>query len=388
MEPVIGMDVSKGNSVIQAFLRRNEPSGKAEQIYHNEQGLERLSTFCTELESAATIPQIIEIEIGEWKNSKKLKWMLTGERYYRNETAILERERTAIGSSGAKEPVGNLANNKIPHAFARKLVDQKVGYLLGKPMSIQTKNDTYHKTLTHIFNDAMMRRLQSIGEEAINKGISWLHPYYNESGDLCFKKMKSEEIIPLWKDEEHTELMAVIRVYDVVVYNGLNRSTVTKVEWWDVNGVRRYVVQNGLVPDVETGEEGSHFTLIVGDEEKPMNWERVPFIAWKYNSREQPLIEIIKELVDDYDRNKSDNSNNIEDLPNSIYVVDNYDGTSGSEFRKNISIYRTVFTREGGSVKSVNIKINTEGYTKKKRCSAFSFCVKLQAFHVQAITSG
>ncbi len=26
-------------------------------------------------ESAATIPQIIEIEIGEWKNSKKLKWM-------------------------------------------------------------------------------------------------------------------------------------------------------------------------------------------------------------------------------------------------------------------------------------------------------------------------
>lgn len=233
-------------------------------------------------ESAATIPQIIEIEIGEWKNSKKLKWMLTGERYYRNETAILERERTAIGSSGAKEPVGNLANNKIPHAFARKLVDQNVGYLLGKPMSIQTKNDTYHKTLTDIFNDAMMRRLQSIGEEAINKGISWLHPYYNESGDLCFKKMKSEEIIPLWKDEEHTELMAVIRVYDVVVYNGLNRSTVTKVEWWDVNGVRRYVVQNGLVPDVEAGEEGSHFTLIVGDEEKPMNWERVPFIAWKY----------------------------------------------------------------------------------------------------------
>ncbi|WP_282600078.1 hypothetical protein [Paenibacillus dendritiformis] len=30
MEPVIGMDVSKGNSVIQAFLRRNEPCGKAE----------------------------------------------------------------------------------------------------------------------------------------------------------------------------------------------------------------------------------------------------------------------------------------------------------------------------------------------------------------------
>ncbi|WP_277344902.1 phage portal protein [Paenibacillus thiaminolyticus] len=64
------------------------------------------------------------------------------ERYYRNETDILERVRTAIGASGAKEPVGNLANNKLPNAFTRKLVDQKVGYLLGKPMSIQTKTRT------------------------------------------------------------------------------------------------------------------------------------------------------------------------------------------------------------------------------------------------------
>ncbi|KJB85634.1 hypothetical protein AZ66_23445 [Paenibacillus sp. E194] len=40
MVPVIGMDVSKENSVIQAFLRRNEPYGKAKQIYHNEQGFE------------------------------------------------------------------------------------------------------------------------------------------------------------------------------------------------------------------------------------------------------------------------------------------------------------------------------------------------------------
>ncbi|MDG0871269.1 IS110 family transposase [Paenibacillus thiaminolyticus] len=62
MEPVIGMDISKGNSVIQAFLRRNEPYGKAEQIYHNEQGLERLSTLCTELKARTGTEPVVIME--------------------------------------------------------------------------------------------------------------------------------------------------------------------------------------------------------------------------------------------------------------------------------------------------------------------------------------
>ncbi|WP_260399928.1 phage portal protein, partial [Peribacillus simplex] len=71
-----------------------------------------------------------------------------------------------------------------------------------------------------------------------------------------------------------------------------------------------------------------------------MNWDRIPFICFKYNEEEQPLIEMIKALVDDYDKRISDNSNNLEDLPNGIYVVKNYSGTGGEDFRKNISTYR------------------------------------------------
>ena len=33
------------------------------------------------------------------------------------------------------------------------------------------------------------------------------------------------------------------------------------------------------------------------------------FVYFKYNDEEQPLIKFVKSLVDDYDRNKSDNSN-------------------------------------------------------------------------------
>lgn len=313
--------------------------------------------------TAATLEQIIQIEIGDWRVSDKRKWMDVGERYYRNKTDILDRKRTAIGASGAKEIVGNLSNNKLANAFLRKLVDQKVGYLFGKPLSIQTAKKQYANALEEVFNEAMFRQLQSTGKEAINKGIAWWFVYYDPTGALSFRKMRSQEIVPLWADAAHTILDAVIRDYEVIVYEGLQRKAVRKIEWWDKNGVHRYVADGtGLTPDVEAGAISPHVTVNVGDKEQGMNWERVPFIAWKYNEEEQPLVEIIKSLVDDYDRNKSDNSNNLEDLPDSIYVVRNYGGTSAGEFRKNIATYRTAFVEAEGGVDTIGLQINTEAY--------------------------
>lgn len=313
--------------------------------------------------SAATVLQIIAIETGEWKRDDRRKWMLTGERYYRVKSDILDRKRMAIGESGAREPVTNLANNKLANGFARKLVDQKVGYLFGKPISIQAENEDYQQIWTDIVNDAFMRRLQNTGKEAVNKGLGWWFVYYDEEGELSFRLMNSEEIIPLWRDEAHTVLDAVIREYEVVVYEGLRRTTVRKIEWWDTNGVRRYVAGGtGLIPDVEAGDEATHFAVQREGKEEGLNWERVPFICWKYNEEEQPLVEIIKSLVDDYDRNKSDNSNNLEDLPNSIFVVKNFGGTKASEFRRNIAIYRTAFVEGEGGVDTIGLEIDTEAY--------------------------
>jgi SPP1 family phage portal protein len=323
--------------------------------------------------TAMSLEQIISLEVSEWKTSKRREFMLKGEEYYRNRTDILERERTVIGASGARETVQNLANNKLVNGFFRKLVDQKVGYLLSKPMSIQVakEKNEYQELLTSFFKKAMLRMLQNIGKEAIKKGIAWLHVYYNESGNLSFMPIPSEQIIPLWRDAAHTDLQAVIRYYEVEAFEGTAKKTIQKVEWWDTNGVRRYVMQaggkHGLVPDVEAGEVGSHFAVNQQDEngEKkmlPVNWERVPFIAFKYNEEEQSLLDLLKSLIDDYDARKSDNANNLEDLPNSIYVVNDYDGTDAAEFRKNISVYRVVFTQGEGGVNTISLKIDTEAY--------------------------
>lgn len=312
--------------------------------------------------SAMTLEEIIKAEITEWKHSAGRKLMLDGQKYYTGEPEILSRERAIIGKEGGKVKATHLANNKLVHHFLRKLTDQKVGYLLSKPMSIQTDNEQYQQQINDIFNKAMLRKIKNLGKEAINKGRAWLHPYYNEVGQLSFKKIPTEEVIALWKDNDHTELDAVIRVYEVDAYEGKVKKTITKVEWWDTNGVKRYVLDGNLIPDVESGDEGSHFFISGGDGEQPMNWERVPFICFKYNEEELPLIKFVKSLIDDYDKQKSDNSNNLEDLPNSIYVVKNFNGTSGGEFRENISQYRVVFTSDNGGVDTISLELNTEAY--------------------------
>jgi len=314
--------------------------------------------------SGMTIEQIIQQEIDDWLNSNERKLMLTGQRYYIGDADILKRKRTIIGDGGHQIEVNNVANNRLVHNFVRKLADQKVGYLLAKPLSIQTNNETYQGLLSDMLNKSFLRLIQNIGKESINKGRAWLHVYYDEEGTFSFKRIPSEEIIPLWRDAAHTQLDALIRVYEVEVYEGTKKKTITKIEFWDKNGVSRYVKGNGeLIPDVEAGDAGSHFYVTNGeDSERGYNWDRVPFICFKYNDEEIPLIKFVQPLIDDYDKQKSDNANNLEDLPNSVYVLKEYDGADLGEFRRNLSVYRAVKVSGEGGVDTLSLDIDTEAY--------------------------
>ncbi|MFD2613553.1 phage portal protein [Paenibacillus gansuensis] len=315
--------------------------------------------------SAMTTEQIIEQEIKDWLTSSQRSQMLAGERYYKGDTDILQRVRTVVGEGGKLEPAKNLADNRLVHQFIRKLTDQKVGYLLSKPIAIQTDNAKYQELLGDLFDKNTLRLLKNIGKEAINKGKAWVQVYYNPSGQLAFKKIPSEEIIPLWVDSAHTELQAVIRTYDVTGYEGTTKKNLTKVEYWDTQGVKKYELVDGkLTPDMDQESSQSHFSAIVDGVEQAYNWERVPFICFKYNDEELPLIQFLKSLVDDYDKRKSDNSNNLEDLPNSIFVIKGYDGTEAGELRKNLSTYRLIkVDGEGNSgVDTISLEIDTEAY--------------------------
>lgn len=309
--------------------------------------------------------EIILQEVNDWKKSTLRKLMIDGQRYYKHDQDILKRKRMVVGEDGQLEEAINIANNKLVHGFIRKLVDQKVGYLLSLPFTVQADNKEYLKKLTEYFTKKFLRMFQNIGKEAFNKGKAWVHVYYDEQGDFKLKRIPSEEIIPFWKDSDHTELASIIRTYEIEVWVGREKKTIEKIEVWDPTGVYRYVMEKGkLIPDVETGDSfSSHLSTESNGEAQGVNWQRIPFVCFKYNDEELPILQFLKSLIDDYDQQKSDNANNIEDLPSGgIYVVKNHEGQGLGEFRRNLSVYRSVNISDNGGLEYIATKIDTEAY--------------------------
>ena len=313
--------------------------------------------------SKLTDEQFIVKEIKRFKNSQRRKEMLDGERYFDGKHDILTRERTVIGKDGDLEVVKNLPNNRIVDNQYKKMVIQKSNYLLGQPFTVQADNDAYVKILKKFLNKKFMRTLKAVGEDSLNCGIGWLFPMYDEKGQFIFKRFRPWEIIPGWKDAEHTELEYFIRIYEVVAYVGNEEKIIEKVEVYDETGISYFELTDGgkLLPDGE--QHVPYFSI----EDQGFNWTKIPLIAFKYNSKEIPLIKMVKSLQDGLNLIESNFQNQMEEDPrNTILVVVNYDGENLGEFRRNLATYGAVKVRTvdgaGGDVRTLQVEVNADNY--------------------------
>lgn len=318
--------------------------------------------------SAVSDEKMILNEINSFKASRKRKDMFDGENYYAGQHDILFRVRTVIGEKGELEEVKNLPNNRIVDNQYKKMVDQKNNYLLGQPISVQCENEQYAKILKQIFNKKFQRLLKSIGEDSLNCGIAWMFVCYDESGELACKRLKPFEVIPLWRDAEHTVLDGAIRLYEVIHYDGTQERVVQKVEVYDDNGITFFeLTDGGSLKPVEPFRQ-SYFTITEEDgQETGYNWTKIPLIPFKYNNKEIPLIKMVKTLQDGLNTIESNFQNSMEeDTRNTILVLMNYDGQNLGEFRRNLAQYGAVKVRtvdgSGGDLKSLQVEVNSDNY--------------------------
>lgn len=310
-----------------------------------------------------TDEQFIVKEIRRFKASKRRTDMINGERYFEGKHDILFRKRTVIGKDGELETVTNLPNNRIVDNQYKKMVVQKSNYLLGQPFSIQCENEEYSKILKRFFNKKFVRILKAVGEDSLNCGIGWMFPLYDEQGRFTFKRFSPLEIIPLWKDAEHSVLESFIRIYQVVAYKGNQEKIIEKVEVYDESGVSYFELTDGgkLIPDGD--EHVPYFSI----EDQGFNWTRIPLIPFRYNNKEIPLINMVKSLQDGLNLIESNFQNQMEeDTRNTILVLVNYDGENLGEFRRNLATYGAVKVRTvdgaGGDVRTLQVEVNSDNY--------------------------
>lgn len=311
----------------------------------------------------------LERAVYKFLKSDERKLMLLGEAYYEGEHDILKRERTVIGPDGMSVKAEHLPNNRRVDNQYAKLVDQKVNYLLAKPLTIETENDAYQKALKNYLNKRFHRLLRNVGEASLNQGLAWLHPYYDTNGNLAFKRFPAHEILPFWEDSDKTSVTSAMRIYNVVEQQGAKEKVVTKVEHYQLDGIDHYEwVNNSLVPS----EVRSYYLTVEsynGEELQLnyLNWERLPLIPFKYNHKTIPLIKRVKNLQDAYNKILSNFENHMdEDTHNTIIVLENYDGQNLGEFRHNLAKFGAVKVRSSdgarGDVRTLEITVNKDNY--------------------------
>lgn len=316
--------------------------------------------------------EFLEKEISRWKNSPQRIMQIKGYLYYDNEHDILKRKRTMIGEEGKLQEVDNLPNNRLIDNQYAKMVNQKANYLLGQPFVIEGENKVYVELLKEVFNKRFMKTLKNGGKAALNGGISWLYPYYTDTGELAFRFFPSYEILPFWKDSEHTILDFAARLYLVMGYEGTVQKVIEKVEVYDLTGIHKFILDGEtLIPDVNTENEkfeSFYVTAINRDGEVVgLNWEKIPLIPLKYNENEIPLLKKVKSLQDGINVMLSDFENNMqEDSRNTILVLKNFDGQDLGEFRRNLATFGAVKVRcsgdTNGGVETLEITVNAENY--------------------------
>lgn len=310
-----------------------------------------------------TDKKFLEMEILRWKASPMRRMQIDGERYYNGDHDILHRKRTAIGQDGELQVIDNLPNNRVVDNQFQRLVDQKANYLLAKPLTFETGNDADDEALTEVFDSKFLNQLKNGGVDAIAGGLFWFYVYYNEEGKLSFQRFKPYEILPFWKDAEHTELDCAIRLYEVEGYEGTVPKLYEKVEVFTRDGILRYDFTDGsLIDDVENPHG---YYAYVGNQ--GFTWEKIPLVAFKFNAREVPLIKRVKSLQDALNVMRSDLLNNMqEDTRNTIMILKNYDGQDLGEFRRNLAAYGAVKVRSydgsNSGVEALHIEVNASNY--------------------------
>lgn len=333
-------------------------------------------------------PEIIKREVDNWLKSDIRIEMEIGLKYYRGDHDILHRGKIGFtrnaGSKsecdvydvdrtnsehGGAAGVDNLPDNRLINNRYAELVDQKTNYLLGKPPIYAAENDEYAKAIRGVLNFGFNRTLRNIGMDALNCHIGWLYVYTDETfGSLKFRRISPLEIIPYWTDDEETELKAAIRVYSVEISNenGTGTKTERRVEVYLPDKVNCYIYDKNMQ------EVSREVFYLESDEDDGTiagyGWGKIPLIGFRYNSSKIPLIRRVKGLQDALNEIMSFFMNNMqEDARSTIFILKNYGGTDGAEFKKqlmNCGVINVIDVGDGsgGGVEVLQVDVNADNY--------------------------
>lgn len=292
-----------------------------------------------------------------------------GERYYTNKNDILFREKTD-GKEGKQEkeenPLRN-ADNRISHNFHGVLVNQKAAYMFTYAPMIDTGSTKANNQISKILGNRYAKICKKLCVNASNCGIAWLHFWTDEQGNFKYGVIDSRQIIPVWTDDQESQLEAVLRSYNKIEDNG--KTYIIYEIWTDTEcssfaqevssetAWMYYSITDRCIIDLQR-EGGNIFKH---------DWGRIPFIPFFNNDMQMSDLENTKPLIDCYDKVYSGFMDDLEDIQELIFVLSGYGGADLKEFLHDLKKYKTVKLdedTENPGVSTLTIDIPVEAREK------------------------
>ncbi|MDK0695905.1 phage portal protein [Clostridium perfringens] len=295
--------------------------------------------------------------------------ILEAKKYYSGENDIKNIGIVKTGKN--KDPLKN-ADNRVPHNFHEILVDEKAAYVFTYPVlfDIDDDKDINNKVL-EVLGDEFESKSKNLCIEASNAGCAWIHYWTKDTKDIktntIVKKefkyalVKTEQVIPIYDNSLEKKMTDIIRYYSIKEKNNEGQDEeYLYIEHWTDETMTKYKFK-GCSLDI------SSQVKIDGKDAFQMKHElnEIPFIKFANNAKEQSDLNRYKSLIDLYDRVLSGFGNDVEDIQQIIYILENYGGEKVSDFLKDLRDSKAIKVESdgagsSGSLKTLQIEIPVE----------------------------
>ena len=322
-----------------------------------------------------TTSKILSDLIKAHDESAEKKEMKQGDEYFVvKNTAILDHDFNKAVVDGTEIEASLMSNNKLIHSFYPILVEQKISRIASNRIMIQCDdNEVLLKGVNDILGTKFAKKMIEWGTGASNHGKEYLHPFVDKKGKFNYVVLSAEQIIPVYDSDFQDKLEGVIYYYSIEVKRSAmsQKRSLHKVRYYDDTFVW-YFVENDLGeyvpdPDVPGGKKYHWYEFYDNDPEgskEGKSWGRVPFIRLDNNNVAISDLRLVKTLIDDYDFNVSDMSNNLSDIQEYFYLLYGADKTDLAEFVTNLKVYKAAKAPDGAKIDRQSGEIPYEASAK------------------------
>ena len=336
--------------------------------------------------------KILQTIIKNFYSSQDYKEMLDVDKYYefkntriseRTKQMMLYEEREKIiDGKAVKEqypylaPDLSKANHKVTHGYLYELINQCKDYLVGNP--IKTEYDKkIPKKVTEFIDDILYKYNDwgKFNQENVKNAqkykIGWSRVVIDDNGNLRLLNVNSKQVIYFLNDFD--ELTCLIYLYTKTEYDEKGKKKEVKYAevfddtYKDVYKSTRgynYTLEEADVPLLRKVTQFDTTDTDVIENTEVISWGRIPWVMWKYNEDNIDALMPIKSFIDMLDIDLSDLANNIDDIQDVVWILENYQGQSISQFMQDLKVKKAINLGENGKADTKTVEISTEAREK------------------------